>query len=98
MDSREEFEAWAADFWGVEVEYVRDPDRWSGQDAIILGSAWPAWQASRAAVVVVLPALRPAESYANHHCFGPEDLAAAYKSSSLDCHSAIEAAGVKVAV
>lgn len=58
---------------------------------------WHFWQESRAALVVELPTLRKADSFAQHHSFGPDDLAAAYKSAQLDCHSAIEAAGLKVA-
>lgn len=65
------------------------------QDPALRLALW-AWQASRESLVIELPTLRLANSYANHHCFGPEDLAAAYKSAILDCHSAIESAGVKV--
>jgi hypothetical protein len=71
MTLREEFEVWAAGFWGVEVQYIRDPDQWSGQDAIVLSSAWPAWQASRAALVIELP--EPDSSYENGGYLLPKD-------------------------
>lgn len=47
--------------------------------------------------VVVLPTLRKADTYAQRQSFGPDDMAAAYESAHLDCITAIEAAGVKVA-
>ena len=84
---REEFEVWVAGFWSVEIEFIRDPDQWSGMEAIILSSAWAAWRASRAALVIDLPDQLKTFTEASDW----------YDNAIAECREAIEAAGMTVA-
>lgn len=102
MNSREQFEAWATSN-GISIVRTPQPLMFaSGQrraegDYILIESlcAWEAWQASRAAVVVELPA----RANENLDTGGwPIDPGAARANSIIaGCRRAIEAAGVKVA-
>lgn len=88
---REEFEAWAikdAASVGVVLSPVRHGE-WYGHDR--LNTAWAAWQASRAALVIELPSECPPEKY------NDESMANGFNDGVEACRECIESCGLKVA-
>lgn len=91
--SQEEFEAWFREnhCWAPEYEPLAKND--DGYYLMLrTHERWTAWQASRAALVIELPAL--SEFYPDQYC----PAVAIDEGSDLaiiECREAIEAAGVK---
>lgn len=92
MTSREQFEAWASNQYPCEpVENILlrvGPDRARYHLKVIQG-LWEAWQASRDAVEVELPAACADDEYFNDGVFQP-------MRYERDVERAIRAAGIKV--
>lgn len=83
MDSREQFEAWIKECGFSAAKHPANNDLY---DDYTVDSMWDAWQASREAVVVVLPGAHKAYSGDRHPAMFADEV-----------RTAIEAAGVKVA-
>lgn len=90
LDSREQFDAWIMEqashgvFFGGFTEQEEE-------------GAWAAWQASRAALVVELPAKNPEDHTFLANCDTSAARCDAENDMIDECRAAIEAAGVKVA-
>lgn len=97
---REQFEQWAKDRYSWHLhDDARDPEdrtlaSWNGEtygNRIVEGM-WQAWQASRTAVVVELPAERRIR-----HMPTPDENSS-YNEALENCRDAIEAQGLNVEV
>lgn len=93
--AREEFEAWAkTQDWNIDFMWHDGYDAWETK------FAFDAWQASRAALVIELPAENPLGSGTGDHGDGrpsfEQHCAAECNFVLRDCREAIEAAGLKV--
>lgn len=84
-DMREEFEAWHHAEFGYVIAVEDDPEQ-DGQCA----KRWKAWQASRAALRVVLPAKRSYSMYATkYECH-------AFNDAIEKAKEALQQAGIEV--
>lgn len=86
MDSREQFEAHYNDWHGAGCQYALHHRMGDSYSLPNLSVAWQHWQASRAAVVVVLPSA------------SERDQDTGWCNAIERCQEAVEAAGVTVAV
>ncbi|MGU1462884.1 hypothetical protein ACSEVU_25930 [Pseudomonas aeruginosa] len=91
-DMREEFEAWASSHFvdvGSGNPLKKGPN--GNYGFYVVATAWKAWQASRAALKVELPAKRSYSMYATkHECH-------AFNDAIEKANEALQQAGIEVA-
>lgn len=84
MSMREEFEVWYGDEVGLGAEIVRDwreGDEYGAHERCDI--AWWGWQASRAALVVELPAGGYWAGYDNEHMMESRDVREALSEAGI---------------
>lgn len=98
MEKMSEVEKMRAEFeaWWVSRPHRKQPERFQNGDymAPAVLSAWEAWQASRAALVVEMPSEEAVPPFPLGHRSRQWPLA--WNTALSECRAAIEAAGVRI--